>query len=302
MNFKSRAFVKSLLLVFAAISGLVIADNHHSKGGTYKSVKVTENIVMLQGKGGNIAVLKGKQGLLMIDSDYSEMSDALASELGKMGELNTLTYIINTHWHSDHTQGNLALGSLAPIVAHKNVRTRLLSRQEIKLFNKVFEPYPQEAVPSITYDQSMALHFNDEHLEIVHFPNGHTDGDSVIFFKNANVVHMGDHYFSGFFPFVDVGTGGNVLKMAENVKSVLSLIDDKTKIIPGHGPLSTKADLLEYYEMLVGTSNEVNALKIKNLSLDQIKQKGLSDRWESWTNGFIPSDVWIGIVYQSLAH
>ena len=126
------------------------------------------------------------------------------------------------------------------------------------------------------------------------------DGDSIVFFKKSNVVHMGDHLFSGFYPFVDVSHGGNVLNMAKNVKAVLSMVDNKTKIIPGHGPLSNKKDLQDFYDMLIGTSAEVKAMKDKGLNLDEIKAKGLSKKWDSWTKGFLPASVWIGIVHSSL--
>ena len=134
----------------------------------------------------------------------------------------------------------------------------------------------------------------------MHFPGGHTDGDSVVFFKKANVVHMGDHHFSGFFPFVDVEHGGNVLKMAENVNTILSMINDKTKVVPGHGPLSNKSDLQAFHDMLLGTSVEIDAMKDKGMTLEQIQKKGLSAQWKEWTDGFLSTEIWIGIVYNSL--
>jgi glyoxylase-like metal-dependent hydrolase (beta-lactamase superfamily II) len=146
----------------------------------------------------------------------------------------------------------------------------------------------------------MALHINDEEVELVHFAGGHTDGDSVVFFKSANVVHTGDHFFNGFFPFVDVDSGGNVLVMAENVKSLLAMIDDDTKIIPGHGPLANKADLMAFQQMLEGTAAEVKVMKDKGFNLEKAQKQGLTDKWQSWTDGFLTTDVWISIVYSSL--
>ena len=236
----------------------------------------------------------------MIDADYRNMSAALKQALKPFGGEQKLAYIINTHWHGDHTQGNKIFGKHANIVAHDNVRARLLTTQEVKLFKMVSKPYPVHAVPSITYDKSMRLYINDQKVNIVHYANGHTDGDSIVFFEKANVVHMGDHHFSGFFPFVDIDTGGNVLTMAANVKKVLALINDKTKVIPGHGPLSNKADLKAFYDMLIGTSNEVKAMKDKGKSLAEIQKAGLSKRWDEWTDGFLSTEVWIGIVYNSL--
>jgi len=294
----------TLLITIGSItfstSNLAHAENHHASSPVFKSTPLASNIFMLQGKGGNIGLIKGKQGLLLIDADYKEMSSALEAELTKHGGINKVSYLINTHWHGDHTQGNDVIGHHAQIIAHENVRPRLLTSQEIKLFNMVTEPYPHHALPSITYKTSMSLHINDKEIKVVHFPNGHTDGDSIVFIKGANIVHMGDHFFSGMFPFVDVAHGGNVLNMAKNIQSVLPMLDSKTQVIPGHGPLSTKADLEAFYNMLIGTSAEINAMKEKGITLNKIKEKGLSKKWESWTKGFIPEKVWIDIVYSSL--
>jgi len=144
------------------------------------------------------------------------------------------------------------------------------------------------------------LHMNGEEIELVHFPRGHTDGDSVVFFKKANVVHMGDHFFSGFYPFVDVAHGGNVLNMAKNIKTILAMVNNKTKIVPGHGPLSNKKDLQAFHDMLIGTSAEVKAMKDKGMSLEKIKAKGLSAKWKPWTKGFLSTETWIGILHSSL--
>jgi len=289
-----------IFIILVCFSGSTLAEKHHAEALSFKTIKVSDHLWMLQGKGGNIAILTGEQGLLMVDDDYKVMSDALKKEIQHYGGLDKLTYIINTHWHGDHTEGNLSLGSHALIVAHDSVRTRLLNRQEIKLFKMVSEPYPKEALPTVTYVKSMKLYMNDEEVEIVHYPQGHTDGDSIVFFKHANVVHTGDHHFSGFFPFVDIEHGGNVLNMAKNVHSILAIIDDQTKVIPGHGPLSNKADLQDFYDMLIGTSAEVQKMIDQKLSLEQIQAKGLSKQWDSWTDGFLSTEVWISIVHSSL--
>ncbi|WP_370279556.1 MBL fold metallo-hydrolase [Pontibacterium sp.] len=294
-----------IALAAALISGQafwVQAENHGHKADApaFRTTPVSEQVLLLQGKGGNIALLKGDQGMLLVDDDYRHLSPALKEELNRQGGLDALTYVINTHWHGDHTQGNLALGEHARIVAHDNVRTRLLTRQEIKLFNMVSEPYPESAVPSLTYDSTLTLHMNGETVKLVHYPGGHTDGDTVVFFDEANVVHTGDHFFNGFFPFVDVDSGGNVLQMADNVKAILDRINDDTRIIPGHGPLANKADLQAFHEMLVGTAAEVKAMKDQGMNLGQIQLKGLSDRWDAWADGFLSTRVWIGIVYASL--
>ena len=298
-------FKTSLLSITTALAlitaNFAVADNHNTQSASFKSIQLTDNIFMLRGKGGNLGLITGPDGQLLIDADYKVMSDALKTELTKHGGVEKLNYLINTHWHGDHTQGNNALGHHAKIIAHDNVRKRLSTTQEIKLFKMVSKPYPEHALPSITYETRMSLHINGEILNVVHFPSGHTDGDSVVFFKNSNIVHMGDHFFSGFFPFVDVDHGGNVLTMAKNVKAILGMIDDKTKVIPGHGPLSNKADLQAFHDMLIETSAEVKAMKDQGLSLEKIQAKGLSKKWDTWAaKSFFPTTVWIGIVHSSL--
>ncbi|WP_415887497.1 MBL fold metallo-hydrolase [Neptuniibacter sp. QD37_6] len=291
-------FAGAVLSLFVGTSA--VAENHHQQSPKFKVQTLTENISMLKGKGGNIGLLTGDQGLLMIDDDYRSMSPALQKTLQKFGGEDKLTYIINTHWHGDHTEGNHHFGHHATIVAHDNVRERLLTSQEVKLFNMKTEPYPEHALPSITYQQALTLYINDEEVELLHLAGGHTDGDSVVFFKKANAVHMGDLYFNGFFPFVDIQNGGNVARMAENVGQVLELIDNKTIVIPGHGPVSNKAELKAFKMMLEGTLAEVKAMQDKGMNLGQMQLKGLSPKWQSWTTGFLSTSVWIGILHSSL--
>ena len=300
-KFNNTVINRAIFLVAVlSLSSSVSFAEHHQLSLSFTEVEVTSNIAMLQGKGGNLALLSGEQGLVLVDDDYQEMSSALTAVITAKGGLNKLTYLINTHWHGDHTGGNLVLGEQATIVAHDNVRTRLLSAQEIKLFNMKSQPYPEHALPSVTYANSLSLHINDEHIQLLHLANGHTDGDSVVFFKQANVVHMGDHFFNGIFPFVDVGTGGNVFTLTENIAHVLDLIDDKTKVIPGHGPLANKQDLKDFHTMLVSTSSAVKMMANKGQSLEQIQVEGLGVRWSSWSKGFLSEAVWISIIHSSL--
>jgi len=293
-----------ILTVFVALSFTIINLNAHStdsKGSkVYKSKKLTENIFMLQGKGGNIVLLSGKDGLLMIDDDYKDLSVELKKEIEHHGKVENLQYLINTHWHGDHTGGNFELGEFTKIVSHINVRKRLETTQEVKLFKMVSKPYPKKALPSITYNDTLNIHFNDEEINVIHYAYGHTDGDSVVWFKKANIVHMGDLYFSNMFPFVDVGTGGDVLQLAKNIRIILNKIDDSTVVVPGHGKLSTKKELYEYYLMLVGTYNEINHMVSNDISQEDIKKRGLGKKWDQWNKGFLKKEVWVDIIYDSI--
>lgn len=291
-------FGMALFLIIASLK--VYGADHHASTKAFKSIPLSDSVVLLRGKGGNIALIKGEQGLVMVDADYKEMSAALEDVLEGDGGVKNVTYLINTHWHGDHTQGNELVGHHAQIVAHDNVRTRLLTRQEIKLFGMVSEPYPEHALPSLTYSKKLSLFINGESFDIVHFPNGHTDGDSVVFMKESNIVHMGDNFFSGMFPFVDVANGGDVMQMADNVAAVLARIDDDTTVIPGHGTLSDKLGLAEFHEMLVGTTDEVKAMMTAGMTVEQMQSEGLSLDWEDWANGLISADAWIAIIASSL--
>ncbi len=277
----------------------ILAGPHNAPDTKFAVIEVADGIYMLQGKGGNVGVSVGDDGMLIVDDEYDSMSEALEAELKKIGGDN-LRFVLNTHWHGDHTGGNIMFGPHAHIVAHTNVRKRLMSRQEIKLFKMVQEPQPKEALPVITFDESLSIHFNGEEVKAVHYPKGHTDGDIMVFFAGSNVVHMGDHYFARMFPFVDLASGGNVVSLTRNVKTVMNSLPEDVVIIPGHGPLSNMTNLRAYYEMLEGTTAYVRKLRDKNMSLAQIQAKGLEPKWEQWSKGFINATNWIQFIYQSL--
>ena len=286
------------LALFCLLSFYTVAEEHHSDSPSFKVTELKPGYHFLQGKGGNILLQEGGEGLLIVDSDYSVMTPALEMVLSRYKP--GLKHVLNTHWHGDHTQGNKTLGQRANIIAHDYVYKRLNSHQEIKLFNMVSEPYPKHALPNVTFDHSLTLHFNDETIKALHLPNGHTDGDSIIFFETANIVHMGDHFFNGMFPFVDVGSNGSVRGVANNIQNMLNSIDDNTIVVPGHGPIANKKALIDFRKMLLGTAAEVEAAIAKNMPLEAIQTKGLSAQWEPWGNGFLNEATWITIVFNSL--
>ncbi len=292
--------IKHLLVTLTAITlaGTLTAGGHQS--GDFKATKINESITLLQGKGGNIALNHGNDGLLIVDDDYADMSAKLKGQLETLGNGKPLKYVLNTHWHSDHTGSNDALGKGVDIVAHDNVRARLSSPQEVPFFNMVTTAQPKHALPNLTYPETMNIHFNNESIRLQHFPNGHTDGDSVIFFEKSNVVHMGDLMFYPMFPFVDISSKGNVVSYAANVGKILSKVNDATVIIPGHGPLTDKKGLNAYHQMLTATIAEVEAMKAEGLTLEQAQGKGLSPKWLEWNVGFIKQEAYISFIYQSL--
>ncbi len=264
-----------------------------------KSTQVSGNVYMLEGSGGNIGVSVGSDGILIVDDQFAPLADKIRAALKKLGE-GKLKYILNTHWHGDHTGGNKEFGPEAPIIAHDNVRKRLSG--ELKPATGNAQPAPPEALPVITFDQSLSVFFNAEEIRVMHVPHGHTDGDSVIFFTRSNVIHMGDQFFNGMFPFVDLSSGGNVEGYARNVEAVIAKVPAGAKIIPGHGPLATIADLKKFHQMLVETIGIVREQMKAGKSVDQIKAEKPLEKWAGWGNGFMKTDNWIQIVYQSLSN
>lgn len=261
-----------------------------------KTTKVSGNVFMLQGRGGNIGAINGMDGILIVDDDYKDVSPKLAAALKDLGSEKP-RFILNTHWHGDHTEGNQFFGKDSIIIAHLNVRKRLLDPPT--LFGQKPALYPAYALPIVTYTESMTLYLNGEEIRAVHFPNGHTDGDTVVFFKNANVVHLGDDFFVNRFPFVDLASGGSVQGMINNVGELIKQIPADAKLIPGHGPLATIEDLKAYHQVLVETSNIVQAEMKKGKSLDEIKKAGFPEKYKEWGSGFVKSDFWIETIYNS---
>ena len=285
------------LLVFSAFAH---GDNSHfasTQDVTVKTQKVNGNVYMLQGRGGNIGAVVGPEGILIVDDDYKAVSQKLSDALKDLGSP-TPRFILNTHWHGDHTEGNDFFGKQqSVIVAHENVRKRLLDPPMI--FGTKTAPYASHALPIVTYSQSMTMHLNGEEIKLVHYPNGHTDGDTVVFFKNANVVHLGDDFFVGRFPFVDVDSGGNVQGLINNVASLMKTIPADAKLIPGHGPLATMDDLKAYHTLIVDSVKIIQNGMKDGKSLDDLKKAGLPEKFKAAGSGFIKTEMWIEIVYHS---
>ena len=266
-----------------------------------KTIHVSGNIYMLEGihgfAGGNIGVSIGDDGILIVDDQFSEMNEKIRAALARL-KPGQPRFVLNTHWHGDHTGGNTDFSTHATIIAHHNVRKRLMHEQTNALATTPARP--KQAWPVITFDESLTLHFNNETIKVLHLPNGHTDGDSIIYFTESNVVHMGDHYFAGMFPFVDIATGGNVLSFTDNVKRTIDSVPDDVKIIPGHGPLSNKEELVIYHKMLHDSIQYVKQNVDKGMALEEILEIGLPEHLKSWETGFIEADKWLTFIYQSI--
>ncbi len=291
------------ILLFSLVFGAGLVGTVVSQDWAAVEIKATQvsgNVYMLQGQGGNIGVTAGPDGVLIVDDQFAPLAGKIQQALTLIRP-GKLKFVLNTHWHGDHTGGNQVFGPEATIIAHTNVRRRLSAEQNRN--GQITPSSPPAAWPVITFDESLSIHFNGEEIRAMHYPTGHTDGDSIIVFTESKVVHMGDHFFRDRFPFVDIASGGDALGLLENVGNVIAEIEKMggdVKIIPGHGVLSTLPDLRRYHEMLTETIQHVRQGMRDELMLDGLKERGLDAKFASWGTGFINQDRWIEFVYHSL--
>lgn len=262
-----------------------------------KTEKVAGSVYVLFGAGGNIGVSAGPDGVLIVDDQFAPLADKIRAALKPLSP-GQLRFVLNTHFHFDHTHANPVFGREATIVAHANVRRRLAA--DTVVLGQTYKALPREGLPVVTYETTVSLHFNGEEIRVVHFPNGHTDGDSVVFFTASNVIHMGDDFFAGRFPFVDIDNGGSVEGLTRNIAEIIAKAPAGVKFIPGHGPVSTVEDLRVYHSMLVETTDLIRKRLRSGRTLEQLKAEGLPDKWKEWGTGFIKTEQWIETLYRSL--
>ncbi len=260
-----------------------------------------DNIFMLDGskaRQGNILVLTGGDGAIAIDSGVSDQARSVKQAIDAVAG-NHAKFLINTHWHYDHTGGNTGLGAdKSIIIAHENTRTYLSREQELKVFSRKIEASPKEALPIITITKDMKLHLNGEELQIKHIQNGHTDTDIVVYLKNANILHTGDTFFKGAYPFIDFEHGGNIDGLIASVEAQIAMINEETMIVPGHGAMANIQDYKEYHQMLVKTRNNVKSLMDEGKSLEEIialKPNAAYD--EAAGGGFVNPQFYITTIY-----
>ncbi|MBZ5696875.1 MAG: MBL fold metallo-hydrolase [Acidobacteriia bacterium] len=270
-----------------------------------KVTKVSGNIYMLEGQGGNIAASVGDDGIVIVDDEFAPLADKIAAALKNIGVTDKpARFVINTHFHGDHTGGNVPFATAgATVIAHDNVRKRLETGGpggnggSIKTQN---EPQPKAALPIITFDEDVTVHLNGEDIRALHFPAGHTDGDSIIFFPKNNVVHMGDDFVRYGFPFIDVASGGSVQGMAEACEKVAAMLPADVKVIPGHGAISNLDDVRAFAKMLRETTAVIEKALKAHKTLDQMKQEKILAPWQKWNGDFVSTDAFIETVYNSL--
>jgi len=265
---------------------------------TIGTVKVADQVYMLTGQGGNIGLFIGPDGTFLIDDQFAPLTDKIVAAIKQAGG-DLPRFLINTHYHGDHTGGNENLGGQgALIVSHDNVRAQLVAGSYLAAFGMQSPPASQAALPVVTFAEDITFHLNGDTVHAIHVPHAHTDGDSFIHFEKANVIHSGDIVFNGFYPFIDVAHGGSLKGTLAATDRLLALANDKTRIIPGHGPVAGKKDLVAYRNMLATVYERLRALQIAGKSVEEaIAAKPLADLEAEWGDGLFKGDKWIELVY-----
>ncbi len=264
--------------------------------------KVGRGIYMLTGRGGNLGLSVGTDGAFLVDDQHAPLTDKITAAVASVSD-KPVRFVVNTHWHGDHTGGNENFGQAgALIVAHENVRKRMSVEQFIEAFDTRTEPSPEAALPAITFTEEVTFHWNDDVLRVIHVEPAHTDGDSIILFEKANVAHLGDIFFNGMYPFIDTSTGGRIDGVIAAVDLALDLMNPDTTIIPGHGPLANVKELRDYRAMLAKVRDRIRPLIDAGKGRDEVvAAQPTKDLDETWGGGFLKADVWVGIVFDSMA-
>jgi cyclase len=286
-----------LSLSFVAAAAVVQGQGRDWSKVEVKATHVAGSVHMIVGAGGNIGVSAGDDGIVMIDDQYAPLAPKVEAAL-KTITGKPVRFILNTHYHGDHTGGNEHFGKSAPIVAHENVRKRLAIATS--RLGTTTPAAPAGALPVLTFNDSVTIHLNGEDVRAIHMPHGHTDGDAVIWFTKSNVVHMGDNFFNPNFPFVDRENGGSVRGLIANLDKVIAMIPDDAKVIPGHGPLSDKNGLRRFAAMLKATSAAVENGIAAGKTLEQLTAEKVLAPWDSLGQGFIKTDMWTKTLYEEL--
>ena len=271
--------MRTLLLtaLFFAFTNVVSAQERKVE---FTTIQLSDTVYMLRGAGGNVGISTGEDGLYIIDDQVKPVTEQLLQAVRKVSD-KPIRFVINTHYHADHVGGNEVIGGAGTvIIAHDNIRRRMTTKQVNKFRNDTTPPYAKDALPVLTFNDRISLHLNGESVTAYYVANGHTDGDSIIHFPESNVIHMGDMYFNGLYPYVDLDAGGSMQGMVDAADLALSMADDATRIIPGHGPLAMTEDLKSYRDFLVRAGANVQELIDQGMNLQQVIAAKPTSEWD----------------------
>ena len=292
----------TVLTVLAGLPLIVQAQPPGVEKMEIVTEKVAEGVYMLKGEGGNIGLSVGEEAVFLVDDQYAPVTLKVKAAVASLTD-KPVKFVLNTHWHGDHTGGNenLGLGGTL-IVAHDSVRVRMSTEQFIVFFNEKVPPAPRVALPVVTFNDTVTFHLNGEEIHAFHVAPAHTDGDAAVHFRKANVVHTGDLFFNGMYPFIDVDSGGSVAGMIAAAEKLLAtVVREDTRIIPGHGPLATRADYKAFRDMLAAVRDRMKPLVDAGRSLEQVvAAKPTAAQDARWGGGFIKPDQFVGLVYSDL--
>ncbi len=294
------------VILFAAVLSLIAAAAAQEPDFSKVEIKVHRvagSVYMLEGAGGNIGVSVGADGIVIVDDQYAPLAEKIRAALKGIADM-PVRFVINTHYHGDHTGGNALFQERSPIIAQDNVRKRLASGgpagngASIKMEVK---PAEGKALPIITFDHDVTVHLNGDDIRALHIPAGHTDGDAIIFFPKSGVLHMGDDFVTYGFPFIDLDAGGSVRGLIAGLEALLPTIPPETKIIPGHGAVASVGDMKDFLTMLKETTAAVDKAMKQGKTLEQMKQEHLLEPWKKWSGRFVSTDTWLETVYNDLS-
>lgn len=293
-----RRFVT--LLALSAFLAIPASAQQDFSNVEIRTEQLAPGVAVLFGAGGNIGLSYGEDGNVIVDDQYAPLTPKILAAIATL-DPDPVRFVINTHWHSDHSGGNENLGGQgAVILANENVRVRMEAGQLIPFLNMNVPPSPRAALPVVTFDHGVSLHVNGDRIRAIHVLNAHTDGDSLVYWEKANVLHMGDTFFHKVtFPFIDLSSGGSISGLIHAVDGALKLANETTKIIPGHGPVASRQELVAYRDMLIDIRDKVARGIKKKRSLAEIKASGPAAAY-GMTGGFIKPDQFVEFVYESL--